>query len=91
MLKQNLFRYQGQVSAALVLGGMDINGPSLYSIYPHGSVDKLPYVTMGTSTQLSRPSLAFAFSLLRRFRWSTPILIRLQASVVSSLELGIWN
>jgi len=39
-----LFKYQGQISAALVLGGMDINGPALYSIYPHGSVDKL-YVT----------------------------------------------
>ena len=50
MLKQMLFKYQGQISAALVLGGMDINGPALYSIYPHGSVDKLPYVTMGSGS-----------------------------------------
>ena len=35
------------MSAALVLGGIDVNGPALYSIYPHGSTDKLPYVTMG--------------------------------------------
>lgn len=41
------FRYQGYIGAALVLGGMDCNGPHLYSIYPHGSTDKLPYVTMG--------------------------------------------
>lgn len=41
------YRYQGQISAALVLGGVDIDGPCLYSIYPHGSTDKLPYVTMG--------------------------------------------
>ena len=47
MLKQYLFRYQGHVSAALVLGGVDATGPALYSIYPHGSTDKLPYVTMG--------------------------------------------
>ena len=47
MLKQMLFRYQGYVSAALVLGGMDVTGPHLYSIYPHGSTDKLPFVTMG--------------------------------------------
>lgn len=40
-------RYQGYIGAALVLGGMDCNGPHLYSIYPHGSTDKLPYVTMG--------------------------------------------
>jgi len=50
MLKQMLYRYQGQVSAALVLGGMDVNGPALYSIYPHGSTDKLPYVTMGSGS-----------------------------------------
>lgn len=42
-------RYQGYIGAALVLGGVDCNGPHLYSIYPHGSTDKLPYVTMGES------------------------------------------
>ncbi|KAK1334153.1 hypothetical protein QTO34_005153 [Cnephaeus nilssonii] len=47
MLKQMLFRYQGYIGAALVLGGVDVTGPHLYSIYPHGSTDKLPYVTMG--------------------------------------------
>merc|ERR1712003_545299 len=50
MLKQYLFRYQGHVSAALVLGGVDCNGPHLYSIHPHGSTDKLPYVTMGSGS-----------------------------------------
>ncbi|MBN3276244.1 PSB7 protein, partial [Polyodon spathula] len=49
MLKQMLFRYQGYIGAALVLGGVDSAGPHLYSIYPHGSTDKLPYVTMGRS------------------------------------------
>jgi 20S proteasome subunit beta 2 len=50
MLKQMLFRYQGHISAALVLGGVDLTGPSLYTIYPHGSVDNLPYVTMGSGS-----------------------------------------
>jgi len=50
MLKQYLFRYQGHVSAALVLGGVDIDGPHLFTIYPHGSTDKLPYVTMGSGS-----------------------------------------
>lgn len=40
-------RYQGYIGAALVLGGVDVTGPHLYSIHPHGSTDKLPYVTMG--------------------------------------------
>uniref|UniRef100_U3F704 Proteasome subunit beta n=1 Tax=Micrurus fulvius TaxID=8637 RepID=U3F704_MICFL len=50
MLKQMLFRYQGYIGAALVLGGVDVTGSHLYSIYPHGSTDKLPYVTMGSGS-----------------------------------------
>ncbi|KAJ3035897.1 Proteasome subunit beta type-7 [Rhizophlyctis rosea] len=50
LLKQMLFRYQGHIGTALVLGGFDVNGPQLYTIYPHGSTDKLPYVTMGSGS-----------------------------------------
>jgi len=42
-----LRRYQGYISAALVLGGVDATGPHIYSVHPHGSTDSLPYVTMG--------------------------------------------
>ena len=45
-----LHRYQGYIGAALVLGGVDHNGPHLYSIYPHGSTNKLPYATMGSGS-----------------------------------------
>lgn len=50
LLKRMLFRYQGHISAALVLGGCDINGPHIYQIYPHGSTGKLPYTTMGSGS-----------------------------------------
>lgn len=50
LLKQRLFQYQGQVGAALVLGGYDSTGPQLFTIAPHGSTDKLPYVTMGSGS-----------------------------------------
>lgn len=50
MLKQMLFRYQGYISAALVLGGVDPTGPHLYTVHPHGSTDSLPYVTMGSGS-----------------------------------------
>jgi len=50
MLKQMLFRYGGHISAALVLGGVDIGGSHLYTIHPHGSTDKLPFVTMGSGS-----------------------------------------
>lgn len=50
MLKSHLFRYQGHVSAALVLGGVDLRGPHLITVYPHGSTDSLPYATMGSGS-----------------------------------------
>ena len=50
MLKTHLFKYQGHVGAALVLGGVDINGPHLFSVHPHGSSDSLPFATMGSGS-----------------------------------------
>lgn len=50
MLSQMLFRYQGHISAALVLGGVDCTGPHLYCIYPHGSSDHLQFTTMGSGS-----------------------------------------
>ncbi|XP_014248143.1 proteasome subunit beta type-7 [Cimex lectularius] len=50
LLKQLLFRYQGYIGAALVLGGVDNDGPHLYSIHPHGSTDKLPFTSMGSGS-----------------------------------------
>lgn len=38
------------MSAALVLGGVDVEGSHLYTVYPHGSVDRLPYATMGSGS-----------------------------------------
>ena len=45
-----LIRYQGGIGAALVLGGVDATGAHLFTIHPHGSTDKLPYVTMGSGS-----------------------------------------
>merc|ERR1719311_1518910 len=49
-LSKMLFRYQGYIGCALVLGGVDVNGPHLYQIYPHGSTDMLPFTTMGSGS-----------------------------------------
>jgi 20S proteasome subunit beta 2 len=53
LLKRRLYRYQGQISAALILGGCDINGPAIYQIAPHGSTAKLSYTTMGSGSLAS--------------------------------------
>lgn len=49
-LKQHLFKYQGHVSAALVLGGIDSEGAHVYTVWPHGSTDRLPFATMGSGS-----------------------------------------
>ena len=44
LLKSHLFKYQGHVSAALVLGGVDLNGPHLFTVSipsPYPSHDSL--------------------------------------------------
>lgn len=46
-----LFRYQGHISAALILGGVDKEeGPQLYSIHPHGSSMRFAYTAMGSGS-----------------------------------------
>ncbi|CAG8518803.1 7281_t:CDS:10 [Cetraspora pellucida] len=34
----------------LIVGGYDVTGPGLFNIHPHGSTEKLPYVTMGSGS-----------------------------------------
>lgn len=50
LLRHTLFRYQGHISAALVMGGVDKYGPHINCIHPHGSIDKIPYAAMGSGT-----------------------------------------
>eukprot|EP00536_Pseudo-nitzschia_multiseries_P000632 jgi/Psemu1/300236/fgenesh1_kg.8_\ len=50
LLKRRLFQYQGHIGAAMILGGCDVNGPSIYQIHPHGSTAKLNYTTMGSGS-----------------------------------------
>ncbi|XP_017340761.1 proteasome subunit beta type-10 [Ictalurus punctatus] len=47
-LKQLLFRYQGHIGSSLIVGGVDVDGFQLFSIYPHGSYDKLPFAALGS-------------------------------------------
>jgi 20S proteasome subunit beta 2 len=48
LFKQLLFRYQGYIGAHLIIGGVDITGPKLYTVAPHGSTEILPFVAMGS-------------------------------------------
>ncbi|KWU45389.1 proteasome-domain-containing protein [Rhodotorula sp. JG-1b] len=84
MLKQYLFQYQGQVGAALVLGGIDPTGPHLYTVAPHGSTDKLPYVTMGSGS--------LAAMAVFESQWRPNLDRQTAIDVVSAaIEAGIYN
>jgi len=83
-LKQRLFQYQGHVSAALVLGGVDVNGAHLYTVYPHGSTDRLPYATMGSG------SLAAMAEFERSYKDNLDEKEAI-ALVNNAIQAGIWN
>ncbi|MBW0521990.1 hypothetical protein O181_061705 [Austropuccinia psidii MF-1] len=84
MLKQHLYKYQGHVGAALVIGGVDPTGPHLFTVAPHGSTDKLPYVTMGSGS--------LAAMAVFESKWK-PNLSREEAIdlVVQAIFAGIFN
>ncbi|KNZ54046.1 20S proteasome subunit beta 2 [Puccinia sorghi] len=84
MLKQHLYKYQGHVGAALVIGGVDPTGPHLFTVAPHGSTDKLPYVTMGSGS--------LAAMAVFETKWK-PKMTRQEAIdlVVQAIYAGIFN
>lgn len=84
LLKQYLFKYQGHVSAALVLGGVDFTGPHLHTVYPHGSTDSLPFVTMGSG------SLA-AMAVFEAGYKDNMTEEEAKALVHGAISAGIWN
>jgi 20S proteasome subunit beta 2 len=49
-IKRMLFNHQGHIGAHLILGGVDVHGPHLYSVHGHGSTQRLPYTTMGSGS-----------------------------------------
>nr|XP_004661734.2 proteasome subunit beta type-10 [Jaculus jaculus] len=48
VLRQTLFRYRGHVGASLIVGGVDLTGPQLYGLHPHGSYSRLPFTALGS-------------------------------------------
>jgi len=83
-LKQRLFQHQGHISAALVLGGVDATGSHLYTVYPHGSTDRLPFATMGSG------SLA-AMSVFEHGYKDNLDEKEAMELVNQAIQAGIWN
>jgi len=83
-LTSKLFRYQGHIGCALVLGGVDFTGPHLYQIYPHGSSDQLPFASMGSG------SLA-AMSVIESGYKDKMTRDEAVDLVIGAIEAGIFN
>ena len=83
-LVNKLFPYGGHISAALILGGYDFNGPSVYSISPDGCISKGPFAVMGSG-------MYAAISVMEQ-RWK-PGLTEVEAKelVADAIEAGITN
>ncbi|XP_075394203.1 proteasome subunit beta type-10 [Tenrec ecaudatus] len=61
MLRQTLFRYRGHVGASLIVGGVDVKGPQLYSVHPHGSYSRLPFAALGSGQDAAMAMLEDRF------------------------------
>lgn len=82
--KRKLFQYQGHIGAYLIVAGMDIKGPGLFTCYAYGSTDSLPYVTMGSG------SLA-AMSIMENGYKINLELEEAKKLVIGSIKSGIMN
>ena len=84
LCKNFLYHHQGFISAALIFGGFDSSGGQLYAIYPHGSVENLPFMAMGSG------SLA-AMSILEKFYCDYMSLSAALNVVKEAVLAGIYN
>jgi len=84
LLSQMLYKYQGHIGCNLVLGGVDVKGPQLYKIHPHGSTDFVPFDTMGSG------SLA-ALAVLESGYKDNMTIIEGKALVAEAIRSGIFN
>lgn len=83
-------RYHGQIGANLILGGVDCTGNHLYKVGPYGSVDKMPYGAMGTSSLLQQPCsiITLRVRFIGRFLMFSPVYFVSVKDLVTLLLLG---
>lgn len=83
-LSNRLFQYQGHVSAALVLGGVDATGSYIHTVYPHGSADTLAYATMGSGSLAAMAEFEAHYKEDMEEKDAIDLVDR-------AVQMGIWN
>lgn len=88
-LSSHLFNYMGHIGAGIILGGIDVKGPQLWSVDPNGHTICLPFLTQGSG------SLAAMGILETHYREEDgEICLTEQEAIeiaVKSIEAGIYN
>jgi 20S proteasome subunit beta 2 len=49
-MSSHLFNYMGHIGAGIILGGIDVKGPQIWSIDPHGHTICMPFLTQGSGS-----------------------------------------
>ncbi|XP_073911897.1 proteasome subunit beta type-10 isoform X2 [Castor canadensis] len=89
ILRQTLFRYQGHVGASLIVGGVDLTGPQLYSVHPHGSYSRLPFTALGSGQDAALAVLEDRFQPNMTLEAAQELLVKaITAGILGDLGSG---
>uniref|UniRef100_G1MGU2 proteasome endopeptidase complex n=2 Tax=Ailuropoda melanoleuca TaxID=9646 RepID=G1MGU2_AILME len=89
VLRQTLFRYRGHVGASLIVGGVDLMGPQLYSVHPHGSYSRLPFTALGSGQDAALAVLEDRFQPNMRLEAAQELLVEaITAGILGDLGSG---
>ena len=85
----HLFNYMGHIGAGIILGGIDVKGPQVWSIDPHGHTICMPYHTQGSG------SLAAMGIIENEYREEDGELVMTEEECIDlatrAIEAGIYN
>lgn len=88
-LSSHLFNYMGHIGAGIILGGIDVKGPQIWSIDPHGHTICMPYLTQGSG------SLAAMGVLENEYREENEQLVMTEEEAIDlcsrAIEAGIYH
>uniref|UniRef100_G1MGT5 Proteasome 20S subunit beta 10 n=1 Tax=Ailuropoda melanoleuca TaxID=9646 RepID=G1MGT5_AILME len=81
--------YRGHVGASLIVGGVDLMGPQLYSVHPHGSYSRLPFTALGSGQDAALAVLEDRFQPNMRLEAAQELLVEaITAGILGDLGSG---
>ncbi|WUR02931.1 proteasome subunit PSB2 (PSB2) [Vairimorpha necatrix] len=84
----HLHPYQGHISAALVVGGVDDTGAHLYDVYPHGSSNSVSYTALGSGSLAAISILEAGYKDMNREEAMELACAAIEAGIMNDLYSG---